>query len=256
MFGKYSEAVWDIIRELEKSENDFDGWMMLADLYANHFSDIPEAERTVLEMCDQPSLTPSQLSIALHRLADWQLKIAGDPDAARRALQMIADRLKGSHLARMALLRLNQLPGTADQLREQHTARPIPLPALGDSFDEQEQSPPSLDRAGAARAANACVEQLKRDPNDVATREKLARLFAEQLEACDHGLEQIRLLLNMPDQPDAKRAEWLGLTAAWHVRYRHDFESARHALERIVQEFPGSAQAFASRRRLEALASK
>src|SRR5438105_9938219 len=32
-FGKYSEAEWEIIRELEKSQDDFDGWMMLAELY-------------------------------------------------------------------------------------------------------------------------------------------------------------------------------------------------------------------------------
>src|SRR5262245_53656831 len=33
-FGKYAEAEWEIIRELEKREDDFDGWMMMADLYA------------------------------------------------------------------------------------------------------------------------------------------------------------------------------------------------------------------------------
>ena len=83
-FGKYSEAEWEIIHELEKCEDDFEGWMMLADLYANNFNDLPEAEQTILEICDQPKTTPSQLSIALHRLADWHLQRAGDPEAARR----------------------------------------------------------------------------------------------------------------------------------------------------------------------------
>jgi hypothetical protein len=59
-FGKYSEAEWEIIRELEKSEDDFDGWMMLAGLYANNFNDLPEAEQTVLSICDHPKTTPSQ----------------------------------------------------------------------------------------------------------------------------------------------------------------------------------------------------
>src|SRR6266567_4640411 len=39
-FGKYAEAEWEIIRELEKREDDFEGWMMMADLYANHFHDL------------------------------------------------------------------------------------------------------------------------------------------------------------------------------------------------------------------------
>src|SRR6266850_3029227 len=135
-FGKYTEAEWEIIRELERCEDDFEGWMMMAELYANHFHDLAEAEQTVLEICDQPKTTTSQLSIALHRLADWHLKFAGDPDAARRALQIICDRLGGTHLAHMAQLRINQLPATADELHEQHSPRPIPLPALGDNLDE------------------------------------------------------------------------------------------------------------------------
>jgi hypothetical protein len=129
-FGKYAEAEWEIIRELEKCEDDFEGWMMLAELYAERFQDLTEAEQTVLGLCDQPGLPPSQLAVALHRLADWQLKLKGDPDAARRALQMICDRLPGTHLARMAQLRGNRLPGTAEEYREQQSAKPIPLPAF------------------------------------------------------------------------------------------------------------------------------
>jgi len=84
-FGKYKEAEWEIIRELEKSENDFDGWMMLAELYAKNFNDLPEAEQTVLEICDQPRTTPSQLSVALHRLSDGILiwRTTRMPPAAR-----------------------------------------------------------------------------------------------------------------------------------------------------------------------------
>ena len=123
-FGKYSEAEWEIIRELEKCEDDFEGWMMLAELYANQFNDLPEAEQTILEICDQPRTTPSQLSIALHRLADWQLQRAGNPAAARRALQMICHRLPGTHLAHMAQLRINQLPASAAELRQQQQAAP------------------------------------------------------------------------------------------------------------------------------------
>lgn len=249
-FGKYSEAEWMIIQELEKCEDDFEGWMMLADLYANQFNDLNEAEQTILEICDQPRTTPSQVSIALHRLADWYLKISQDPDAARRALQTICDRLPGTHLARMAELRLNQLPQNTQELREQQIASPIPLPALGDQLDDPAPLDTEMDRHKAAETANACAEKLKLDPDNIQAREKFARILTEKLHKPDLGIEQITLLLNMPDQPDSKRAEWLGTIAAWHIRYRQDTETGRNLLERVVREYPKSPQALVARRRI------
>src|SRR5439155_22237740 len=105
----------------------FDGWMMLAELYAKNFHDVAEAERTVMELCAQPRTTPSQLSVALHRLADWQLNFVDNPDAARGALQIICERLPGTHLAHMAQLRINKLPINQQELRELRNSRPIPL---------------------------------------------------------------------------------------------------------------------------------
>jgi hypothetical protein len=251
-FGKYTEAEWEIIRELENWEDDFEGWMMLAELYANHFHDLIEAEQTVIELCNQPKVTPSQLSVALHKLADWHLKLAQDPEAARRALQIISDRLKGTHLAHMAKLRIDQLPSSATELREQQTARPIPLPALGDQLDTPAAAPP-MDRDLAAKLANSCVEQLKENPNYVPAREKLARTLAEHLDQPLQGIEQITLLLNMPDRSESERAEWLGLIAAWFLKYCQDIDMGRKFLERLVQEFPNSPQAFSAKRRLELL---
>lgn len=250
--GKYSEAEWEIIRELETHQDDFDGWMMLAELYANQFKDLPEAERTILEICNQPTTTPSQLAVALHRLADWQLQRAGDPVAARHTLQMICNRLPASHLAHMAHLRMHQLPASAAALRQQQSGERIPLPALGDSI-EQVPAPAESESElhQVAQAANECVELLKEDPRNVPAREKLARLFAERLDQSDRGIEQVTLLLDLPDQPEARRAEWLGLIAAWHIKYRHDLEAGRQTLERIVRDFPQSPQAFAARRRLK-----
>jgi len=251
-FGKYTEAEWEIIHELERCEDDFEGWMMLADLYANHFHDLAGAERTILDLCDQPTVNASQQSVPLHRLADWHLKLARDPRGARRALGLLADRLKGTHLARMALLRVDQLPETSEELRDQQSAAPIPLPALGDSLDHGAGgAEPKIERKRAAQFANAYVEKLKRNPNNISAREKLARIFAEQLERADLGIEQIELLLNMPDQAEARRAEWLGMVAAWHLKYRKDRDAGRKVLERVVKEFPSTTQAMAARYRLE-----
>ncbi len=251
-FGKYNEAETAIISELEKREDDFEGWMMLAELYATQFNDMPEAEQTVLEICDQPRTTASQVAIALHRLADWYLKHSEDPEPARRALQMLADRMPETHLARMAVLRINQLPKTRADLREQRTPSAIHMPALGDRLDEPEETS-ATDHREAAEQANRCVEKLTQDPDNVPAREKLGRLLAENLGRAEQGIEQLTLLLDMPGQPDLKRAEWLGTIAAWHLKYLQDNERGKFLLEKLIQEFPKSAQALAAQRRLRLL---
>lgn len=252
-FGKYREAELAVINELEKHEDDFDGWMMLAGLYANQFNDLNEAEQTILEICDQPKTTPSQMAIALNRLADWHLKIAQDPEAARRVLLALCDRLRNTHMARMAQLRMNQLPRTPEELREQQSAAPIPMPALGDQLDDPFPVHEQMDRGKAASLANALAAKLSDDPNNVAAREKFARILTERLNKPDLGIEQLTLLLNMPDQENARRAEWLSTTAAWHIRYRHDPETGRGVLERVIREFPNTPQAIAARRRIHLL---
>src|SRR5437870_2862339 len=50
-FGKYKDAEVEVIHELEKCEEDFDGWLILAGLYATHFNDLPAADRTIRDLC-------------------------------------------------------------------------------------------------------------------------------------------------------------------------------------------------------------
>jgi hypothetical protein len=244
--------------------------MMLAELYAKNFNDLPEAEQTVLEICDQPRTSPSQLSVALHQLSEWHLKLGDNPDAARRALQMICNRLPGTHLAHMAQLRINQLPTTLEELHELRNPKPIPVPeynpgrsvglpaAAAEMPSPGEQryqlSPESeSDKAEAVAMANACVEILTRDPNDVPAREKFARVLAERLNKVEEGIEQLTLLLNLPEQPAPKRAEWLYLSAIWHITHRHDVHAGRKILQRLIAEFPQSPDAAAARRRIQSL---
>lgn len=253
-FGKYAEAEWEIIRQLESQENDYDGWLMLAELYATRFHDVAAAEQIIGEVCDQPRATPSQISVALHKLADWHLKISDDPDAARHALSLIGHKFPGSHLARMAELRSRQLPRTVVELREQRTASTIPLPALSESFNVPSgYAEPAQDATQAARLAGELAERLRHDPNDVTSRERLARLLAESSGKADAAIEQIEWLLGLPDQPDGKRAEWLGLIASWQLRFKRNEDAARAILQRITRDFSRSPQALAAQRRLNLL---
>ncbi len=250
-FGKYAEAEWEIIRELEKWEDDFEGWMMLAELYATRFNDLPEAEQTILEICDHPRTTPSQTGVALHRLADWYLNLRDDPDAARRALQVLCDRFAGTHLARMAAARITQLPRTPEELRERRQDRPVPLPPLSEDLDEMaKKSASAPGGAEAAELASQLAERLKHEPDNVLVRERLARVYAENLGQANLAVAQVELLLGRADQPEEKQAHWLSLIAAWQFRLLHAPEIARRTMQRLIRDYPHSAQAFAAQRRL------
>jgi hypothetical protein len=250
-FGKYDEAELEVIRELEECENDFDGWMMLAELYATHFDDLPGADQTVRDLCEQPTTTPGQVAVALHRLADWHLKLAHDPVAARHVLERICSRLPGTHMDKMARLRINQLPATRDDLLERESGKPLRLPHVPDDWDPTTTR--TLPREEAVAAANDCVEALKKNPDDVPAREKFARLLAESVDDAKTAIEQLELLLSMPNQPVNKRGEWLMTIAGWHARYRDDVEMARLVYQEVMRDFPQTAHAFAAQRRLNLL---
>ena len=134
-FGKYDEAESEVIRQLEKCEDDFDGWMMLAELYATHFHDLPAAHQTILDLCAQPNINVSQISVALHRLADWHLAHE-DPGTARQALEEICARLPDTHLERMARLRIGQIPASREELIESKSRKPIRIPHFGEAEDQ------------------------------------------------------------------------------------------------------------------------
>lgn len=249
--GKYAEAEMAVISELEKCETHFDGWLLLAEIYALHFHDLPEAEKTIHELCRQPETGLSEFSIAMHRLADWHIQLRNDVEAARRAMEEICARMPGTHLAVMASHRKRQLAGADPDLDEHHHPRVIPMPkALGrlDQADDQRTGHP--DRQTAQAAADACIEKLNLNPQDHAQRERLARIFVEELRQVDLGLEQMELLLELPDQPPEKVAERLSLLSLWLLRYRNDLEQGRRLLRRIVEEFPRTPHAFEAQRRL------
>ncbi|HTD66371.1 MAG TPA: hypothetical protein VK846_07570 [Candidatus Limnocylindria bacterium] len=246
-FGKYDEAERAVIAELEQFEDDFDGWMMLAELYATHFNDLPSADATVRDVCEQPSTTPSQISIALHRLADWHLKIGHDPVRAREVLEQIGARMPGTHLDKMARQRLQQVPATHAEWLEREQGKPLLLPhASEDASAGGMKLPPEQAKA----AAEECVRLLQKNPDDAIAREKFARLLAESLDEPRTGIEQLELLLTMPDQSRNKRAEWLLSAGQWHARLLKDVEAAKRKYEEVVRDFRDTPHAFAAQQQI------
>ncbi|MFO1500735.1 MAG: hypothetical protein U1G07_20510 [Verrucomicrobiota bacterium] len=252
--GKYREAESEVIQQLEICQEDFDGWMMLAELYAAQFNDLAEADRTVRSVCAQPSATPLQISLALHRLADWQLKFGNDPVAANEALLEVTRRLPGTHFAKMAEVRRRQLPATRQEWIEGKQPKKVRLPALtGDLEEVTAPAGPRLSRSDAAALANECVEQLKRNPNQTGPREKFATLLVEELGKVDLGLEQAQLLLEVPGIDERKKAEWLSRMARWQWRYKRDAAVVKETLKRLIRDHATTVEAFAAQRWLNLL---
>jgi len=248
--GRYSDAETEILSQLEKAENDFDGWMLLAQLHAVHFGELGEAEKIILDVCLDPNTNPSQIAVALHKLADWQIQLAGNPEAASRTLKLISDRLPGTHLAHMAELRRAQLP-TNQQLQEEKQGRPIAVPHVPTMFEFTEP-PPALtaDLNEAVGRVEQLTQALTRDPNHVTSRETLARLLASPIGQFETAIEQLRLLLGMEAQPAGKRLQWLTWIASWQITDLHDDAAAVATLTEIVEDFPNSPEAFAAKGRL------
>lgn len=249
-FGKYADAERAIIRELEANEKDFDGWMMLAELYALRFQELAEADRTIRDLVCQPGLSGVQISHALGKLADWHLKV-GDVEAARLAVQDIGVLLPDTHFDRMAQHRLQQIPISHTEWQAQQRPRAIRLPALNDSLEEKpEPTAPAATATEIKAEMNRWLARLHANPNDFEAREQFAILLAEQMGQVNLGLEQLDLLLELPDRPENKVPEWLGLQASWHLRHLQNPEHARALLQQLIREYPQSSQAFAAQRRL------
>ena len=113
--GAINEAEQEVLRQLENWQDNFDGWMMLAKLYAENFADMPAADQIIHELCQQTNLKPWQVSIALHHLADWYLE-AKDLGAALLVLEEIGKKVSGTAFEKLAHLRINQVQG---EIKEQ-----------------------------------------------------------------------------------------------------------------------------------------
>jgi hypothetical protein len=144
----------------------------------------------------------------------------------------------------MARLRLEHVPSTAEELAASRIPRRFHVP------EHRERELRTLGREDALARAQVCIEQLKKNPDDIAQREDLARLFADHLNSVDRGLEQLELLLAMPNPPPKDAARWLSLMADWQQRHKKDSSTAQKLLQRIIRQFPDTPESFAAQSQL------
>lgn len=247
-FGKYADAEAEVLAQLEACETDFQGWMLLAQLYAEHFRELGEADATIWDLTSQPGLTPYELSQAFTRLADWHLNLGQDPHAARRALGEIVSRCAGTPFAVTAGHRLAQLPRDRAELKDRQAPRTLALPALSATARVAGDRPtPARDRAARLR------ERIAESPDDPGPREQLAVLRVRELGEVADGIRDLEALLRDPASPADRHPVWLAHLAEWHLAHRKDIPTARRHLERIVREHADTPHAVAASGRLWAL---
>ena len=252
--GKYAEAEDAILAQLEEKEDDFDGWMLLASLYVDQFHELAEARSTIQSLTAQPDLSPYQISHALNRLADWELRLGNDPVGARAALGEIIRRCAGTPFARVAEHRIRQLPLNQAELEEHRQPRTLALPALRETKSETSAAPDTAITLLEARQEEAqLIERLQHRPDDASLYTRLARVLAERLDRLEDARRQLQRARQLPDNSPTQLAEWLALEASWELRDRRREGQARLLLQRLMREHPGTPQSLAARRRLDLL---
>ena len=98
--------------------------------------------------------------------------------------------------------------------------------------------------------ASVYVKHLEQHPLDAEVREKLAIIYADHYRRLDLATGELKQLIEYPNQPAKRVAHWLNLLADLQVRHGADYDTVRETLEKLVEQFSGSAVAEMARSRL------
>lgn len=244
MAGDIPGAIAAVRGELEKFPQDFDGRMRLASLLAEDAEDLPGALAVIEDALQLPALSTGQTAYALNTAADWHLKFARNPETARQCVERIATLLPGTDAALHAQQRLANL-ATPEMLAREDNRQPIAIPEFERKLGLKRRKPVAPEKPDINAEERRLRDRLARSPNDWVAREELARLYVEQFEFFERGLQELEVLIITPGQPKQEIVRWLHLQADWQVKYRNDVEAGRAALRRIQELYPNSA--FAER---------
>lgn len=92
--------------------------------------------------------------------------------------------------------------------------------------------------------------QLEKFPNDFHGETMLAEIHAVHLEDFSTAQAMLDRIANNSQRPAHERAYALNQLADWHLKFHHDADSARAALERLVQYLPDTEHARVAGQRI------
>ncbi len=251
--GKYHEALAEVRKQLDRFPNDFEGQMLLATLQAENLNDLPGAELTIHRFCEQPGHAPLNISYSLNLLADFQLKLAKDREAARAALQKVIDLLPDTEMSLQAAQRIGRLADTGMLLAAEDRQRVVVAKGVDNIGLLRESASLQPQTADPAALAAEYVNHLVTHPDDAHIRELLAVLYANHYQRLDLAADQLWQLARQPNQPAKLVVKWLNLLADLQVQHNAPPEQIRATLQAIVDKYPEVASAANARRRLDIL---
>src|SRR6266404_6632720 len=236
--GKYPEAVAEIRKQLARFPGDFTGMLKLAEVQAENLVDLAGAQVTIERLLIESERNPANFSLALNRLADWQLRFGQDPDSARAALERIIELFPETEHAYLATQRIAHLT-TTEQLAEKREPHRIKLGQYQENIGLLQEPatarPPGED---PATIAAKLVGHLEQYPQDSEARERLALVYAEHYQRLDLAADQLEELLAQANLPMKQAVHWLNLLSDLRIKHAGDPLAARLALQRIVDLFP------------------
>jgi tetratricopeptide (TPR) repeat protein len=250
--GKYPEAITEIRRQLDMFPTDIEGLMLLAEIQAQDMKDLPGAELTIDRFCAQKH-APKNIAFALSSMADWNLKIGQDREAAKRNLERIIAMLPETEFALGAAQRIAHL-GTTEMLLAPHERKRYTVVEgpknIGLMQDHSHLKPVAQD---AGLIAAEYVKHLAEHPFDSEVREKLAVIYAEHYGRLDLAVDQLDQLANQPNQPAKLVVRWLNAMADLQVRYGAELGAIEQTIQRIIDIDPETPAANIARNRMATL---
>lgn len=246
--GLYREAITEIKQQLEKFPNDFEGQLLIAEIQSENLKDISLAATTIEQICHQPEHPPARIFAALQALADWQCK-HHNFDSAEITLKRITELMPDSSFSQIAAQRLAKLRGADETANARE--RTIELKPFEKNVGLRSTSKSQLENTPTPNdIAAQYVAHLQEHPLDAETREKLASLYAEEMQRLDLAQMELEELLSQTNHPAKQMARWLNLLADWQVKFGGDIGAASATVQRIIDSFPGTSAAEMAKTRL------
>lgn len=260
--GQYLEAIEAVEAQLAKHPGNFDGLMLKATIEAENLGDLPAAAATIQEtLGDDQGQLNYRLPVALNKMAEWQLTIAGDPDAARRTLQQIRTALPNSQAAQLAAQRLASL----DSLEESESTvvdfnesyqKLVEESAQKDDFTSPLELPKAIElnqQQAHEKAFQTCLRRVEMHPDSISNREELAALYIGEGKEPAMALKQYEYLLELPGTTIHQQTAWLNKIADIQLKIGESYETVRATLERIIALDPRAAPAARAQQRISYL---
>lgn len=249
--GEIPEALAAVHLQLERFPNDHAGILLLATIQAEDLKDLSAAEDTILTYVHTASPGAPRAAAALQTLADFHLKHARNPEAARSCLETIIALHPDTEQSTVAAQRIAHLASPA-HLESLDTPQLIEVKHIPIKVGLHAPVPPTIQDEVVAEEGEItrCQAVLEQHPLDFDTRERLASLLAGHHHALEEAHREIEFMLRQPTATPRQIKRWLNLHVDFDVKYGIYSPQVEEPLRRLIKLFPGSAAAEAGQSRL------